>query len=227
MAATSFGSLAQHEIQPSCSVVIAHALGLVREGLATLCTIGSKYRVVGQFGQASEVLRFIEIHRPDIAVVDMGMTDLSPFLVVKRVKATNLPTKIILLGSEQRPRCVIDALRCGASGYLVKSSGIVQLLDALEQVSQGAVFVPPEVDLTELAQSAKAPDDPMTKLSPRESEVFTFLVQGIRVKEIAVRLELSPKTIDSHRSSLMRKLEIKTLAELVKFAIRHELQQPR
>ena len=227
MAATALRSLAQHEIQPSCSVVIAHALALVREGIAQLCAAGSKYRVVGQCSQASEVLRFIEIHCPDIAIVDISLTDLSPLLVVKRVKATNLPTKIILLANDYRPRCVIDAFRCGANGYLANSSGSAELLAALETVSQGAIFVPPEVDIDKLAKSANAVDDPMTKLSPRENEVFTFLVQGVRVKEIAVRLELSPKTIDSHRSSLMRKLETKNLAELVKFAVRHELQQLR
>src|SRR6185369_13773833 len=109
MAATALASLAQQEAQPSHSVVIAHTLALVREGLAQLCAAESKYRVVGQCSQASEVLRFIETHCPDIAVVDENLTDLSALLVVRRVKATDLPTKIILLGSEQRPRCVIDA----------------------------------------------------------------------------------------------------------------------
>jgi DNA-binding NarL/FixJ family response regulator len=120
---------------------------------------------------------------------------------------------------------VVEALRCGVSAFLLKSGPSVQLLEAFEQILDGGIYVSPQLELNKIFGPGQksSPDDPLEMLSAREYQVFTLLVEGIRAKEIAARLELSPKTVDTYRASLMRKLDIHDVAGLVKFAIHRDL----
>ena len=116
-------------------------------------------------------------------------------------------------------------MRCGVNGFLLKSAPWNQLVEAFDQVLDGGVYVSPELELNRIfSPSGKPePDDPLETLSMREHQVFSLLVEGIRAKEIAARLDLSPKTVDTYRASLMRKLDIHDVAGLVKFAIQRDL----
>ena len=207
------------------SILLADELTLVREGLAALCDAQPQFKVVGQFDQGAAALREIEEEQPDLAILDLNLTDLFTLEIVRRIREANLKTRVIVLSTRRDRKTVVEALRCGVSGYLLKSSSAQQLLEAFEQVLDGSVYVSPQLELNKLfASSQKAvPDDPLELLSAREYQVFSLLVEGIRAKEIAARLELSPKTVDTYRASLMRKLDIHDVAGLVKFAIHRDL----
>ncbi len=207
------------------SVVLADDLTLVREGLAALCSATLNYKVVGQFSEGTAALRMIEATQPDLAVLDLNLVDLFTLEIVKRVRAAGLKTKILVLSTRRDRKTVVEALRCGVSGFLLKSAPSTQMIEAFEQVLDGSVYVSPQLELNKIFTSnpKTAPEDPIDALSAREYQVFSFLVEGVRAKEIAARLELSPKTVDTYRASLMRKLDIHDVAGLVKFAIQRDL----
>jgi DNA-binding NarL/FixJ family response regulator len=209
----------------SYSVLLADDLTLVREGLAALCATHSQYQVVGQCSEGASALRLIERHRPDLAVLDLNLPDLFTMEVVRRVREANLPTKIVVLSMRKDRKTVVEALRGGVSGFLLKSAPSSEMLEAFEQVLEGSIYVSPQLELNKIfSTNHKAtPDDPLDLLSSREYQVFSLLIEGVRAKEIAARLELSPKTIDTYRASLMRKLDIHDVAGLVKFAINRDL----
>ena len=211
------------------SILLADDLVLVREGLAALCQAQPGFRVVGQCSEGSVALRLIETQRPDIAVLDLSLPDLFTLEIVRRVREANLPTKIVVLSIRRDRKTVVEALRCGVNAFLLKSAPSIQLLEAFEQVLDGGIYVSPQLELHKIfsAGTKSSPEDPLEALSAREYQVFTLLVEGIRAKEIAARLELSPKTVDTYRASLMRKLDIHDVASLVKFAIKRDLTSTR
>jgi DNA-binding NarL/FixJ family response regulator len=207
------------------SILIADELTLVREGLAALCQNQAGFRVVGQCSEGVVALRMIETQRPDIAILDLNLPDLFALEVVRRVNEAGLPTKIVVLSTRRDRKTVVEALRCGVSAFLLKSGPSLQLLEAFEQILDGGIYVSPELELDKIfcPGQKSSGEDPLQSLSAREHQVFSFLCDGVRAKEIAARLALSPKTVDTYRASLMRKLDIHDVAGLVKFAIQRDL----
>jgi DNA-binding NarL/FixJ family response regulator len=207
------------------SVLLADDLTLVREGLAALCAVHAQFRVMGQCSDGASALRMIESHKPDLAVLDLNLPDLFTMEIVRRVRDANLPTKIVVLSIRKDRKTVVEALRSGVSGFLLKSAPSSELLEAMDQVLDGSIYVSPQLELNKIFSTnhKNQPDDPLDLLSAREYQVFSLLIEGVRAKEIAARLELSPKTIDTYRASLMRKLDIHDVAGLVKFAINRDL----
>lgn len=207
------------------SVLIADELTLVREGLAALCEARGQFRLVGQCSGGVTALKMIEAQQPDIAVLDLNLPELFTLEIVRRIREANLRTKIVVLSIRRDRKTVVEALRCGVSAYLLKSGPSHQLLDAFAQILSGAIYVSPELELNKIFCPGQKPsaDDPLEALSAREYQVFSLLCDGIRAKEIAARLTLSPKTVDTYRASLMRKLDIHDVAGLVKFAIQRDL----
>ena len=144
---------------------------------------------------------------------------------MRRVKEANLATKIVILSTRKDRKTVVEALRGGVNAFLLKSAPAHELLEAFEQILDGGIYVSPQLELSKIFGSGQkaSPEDPIDQLSSREHQVFTLLVDGVRAKEIAARLDLSPKTVDTYRASLMRKLDIHDVAGLVKFAIQRDL----
>src|SRR5678815_4726672 len=188
------------------SVLLADDLTLVREGLAALCAAHSQYQVVGQCSEGVAALKLILNQKPDLAVLDLNLPDLFTMEIVKRVREANVPTKIVVLSTRRDRKTVVEALRCGVSGFLLKSAPSSELIEAFEQVLYGSIYVSPQLELDKIFSTnhKASPEDPLDLLSAREYQVFSLLVEGVRAKEIAARLELSPKTIDTYRASLMR-----------------------
>ncbi len=216
-------ALPQPEARP-VEILIADELTLVREGLAALCNSIPGYRVVAQAGSAGAALEAIQRLRPAIALLDLGLSDLAATEVIRRVREQGIPTRCALLSARKDRKTVLEALRTGASGYLLKSSRVEEMTEALAQFTQGGIYISPQIEVMSLFTEGKGHHhDPLELLSAREFQVFTLLVEGVRAKEIAARLALSPKTVDTYRSSLMRKLDIHDVAGLVKFAIQREL----
>ena len=207
------------------TVVLADELTLVREGIAVLCENGVPCRIVGQCGDGEAALRLITTLKPDVAVLELNLPKLFTLEVIRKVREAGLETRLVILSSQSDRKTVVEALRGGAHAYLLKSGPSRHLFDAIPQVVEGGIYVSPLLNLERVfgPSPRKAPLDPFDSLSAREHQVFSLLVEGIRAKEIAARLDLSPKTVDTYRASLMRKLDIHDVAGLVKFAIQRKL----
>lgn len=177
-------------------------------------------------GSAEAALAEIERLQPPLALLDLGLSDLAVTEVIRRVQVSKINTRCGVLSTRKDRKTVLELLRNGACGYVLKSSSAQQMAEALNQFTQGGIYVSPQVEIMTLigeGPGRNRGDDPIESLSSREFQVFSLLVEGVRAKEIAARLSLSPKTIDTYRSSLMRKLDIYDVAGLVKFAIRRDL----
>jgi DNA-binding NarL/FixJ family response regulator len=207
-------------------ILIADELTLMREGLSALCNSIAGYVVVSQVGTANAALAEIQRLQPDVALLDWNLADLAATEVIRRVRDLGLRTRCAVFSQRKDKKTVLEALRTGACGFLLKTSTYDQMAEALTQFVNGGIYVSPQIEVMSLfgePGSRNQVDDPIETLSSREYQVFTLLVEGIRAKEIAARLQLSPKTVDTYRSSLMRKLDIHDVAGLVKFAIKRDL----
>jgi len=211
------------------SILLADDLTLVREGLAALCEAQLQYHVVSQCADGASAMRFIESQKPDIAVLDLNLPDLFTLEIVRKLREAQVSTRIVVLSTRKDRKTVVEALRAGVNAFLLKSGPANHLLEAFEQILDGGIYVSPTLELDKIFSPGQktAPEDPLESLSAREYQVFCLLVEGTRAKEIAARLDLSPKTIDTYRASLMRKLDIHDVAGLVKFAIQRDLTSTR
>jgi DNA-binding NarL/FixJ family response regulator len=170
----------------------------------------------------------IERLEPTLALLDLGLSDLAATEVIRRVRDQGLPTRCAVLSTRKDRKTVLEVLRAGACGFVLKTSSPQQMAEALGQFTQGGIYVSPQIEVMSLFGEGNGRNqgaDPIESLSSREFQVFSLLVEGVRAKEIAARLSLSPKTVDTYRSSLMRKLDIHDVANLVKFAIKRELAE--
>ena len=222
--------VALHPSEPEAiELLLADELTLVREGLTALCNALAGFRVVSQVGSAEKALNEIQRLEPDIALLDLGLSDLAATEVIRRVREQGLRTRCAVLSTRKDRKTVLEVLRTGACGYVLTSSTPDQMADALSQFTQGGIYVSPQIEVMSLfgEGGGRSVEDPLEALSSREFQVFSLLVEGVRAKEIAARLALSPKTVDTYRSSLMRKLDIHDVAGLVKFAIRRDLADLR
>ncbi len=207
------------------TILLADEFSLVREGLAMLCESAGTYRVCSQCSDGVAALSEIQARKPDIAILDLNLPRLFSLEIVRKTRESGLATRTIILSQKADRKLVLEALRNGASGFLLKSAAPILLFETLSQVALGGIYVSPELEIEKLFLSQRKAEncDPLETLSSREYQVFSLLVDGIRAKEIAARLDLSPKTVDTYRASLMRKLDIYDVAGLVKFAIQRDL----
>jgi two-component system response regulator NreC len=211
--------------QKTYSILLAHPLTLVREGLAALCHQQLQYRVVDQCSDGATALRLIESRKPDIAVLDLNLPDLFTLEIVRRLRLARAETRIVVLSARKDRKTVVEALRSGVNAFLLKSGPAHQFMEAFEQILDGGIYISPLLELNKIFSPSQTagPENRFATLSPREFQVFSLLVEGTRPKEIGARLGLNPKTIDTYRVNLMRKLDIHDVAGLVKFAIQRDL----
>ncbi|MGI8742632.1 MAG: LuxR C-terminal-related transcriptional regulator [Bryobacteraceae bacterium] len=196
----------------------------MREGLAAICLSTCRHNVVGQCADGWAALTLIQQLQPDIAILDINLPGLHPIEVIRQAKVCRLPTRIGVLSTRSDRKTVLEALRGGVNAFLLKSGPSKHLLDSIDQMLGGGVYISPSLNMDEifLAREKPIPEDPFDTLSPREFQVFELLIQGDRPKDVAARLALSPKTIDTYRSSLMHKLGIHDVAGLVKYAMQRD-----
>jgi DNA-binding NarL/FixJ family response regulator len=207
------------------SVVVADELTMLCEGVAAICEHTLYYHVVGYCGDGLAAVRMIESLNPAIALVDLNLPELHGVAVIQKVRQSSSRAKLLIFSTRTDRKTVLDVLRGGANGFLLKTDPASCLLEAFRFVLGGGIYVSPQLKPAEIFVSHRSSISraPLESLSPREHQVFSLLVEGLRAKEIAARLDLSPKTVDTYRSSLMRKLNIFDVAGLVKFAIQKNL----
>lgn len=207
------------------TVIFADDHAIVREAFVAMCSSAPKLKVVGDCGDGLAALQMIQSERPDFAVIDLQMPKLGGLELIRRLRQDKHPCKLVVVSMNRDERTAAEALRAGADGYLPKDSPSRHLLDAIQYIQDGGVYVSPifRPDLLSRERTGLDPQDPLAALSERECDVFYYLVEGLRAKEIASQLGISPKTVDTHRAHLMRKLGIDSIAGLVRFAIKWRL----
>lgn len=207
------------------SVLLADEQTLFMEGLTRVCEETQRYRVVGHCSDGKSAVRMIRSTAPDIAVLDLGLPRMYALAVVQKVRHAGTTPKIVILSMRRDRKTVLESLRTGANGYVLKSDPASCLIDALDEVLGGSIYISPQFKLADIFSTSEdaPPQKPYEQLSAREHQVFTLLVDGLRSKEIADQLDLSAKTVNTYRSNLMNKLKIHDLPGLVKFAIRKKL----
>ena len=206
-------------------IILADDHLIVRQGLRSVLE-QEAYTVLGEAGDGREALRLAQELRPDVAVLDLAMPLLNGLDAAREISRVSPQTKTILLTMHTEDPYVMEALRAGVKGYLLKTQAAQDLVQAIREVSRGAMYLSPGISRTLVeAYLAKSelPPDPLT---PREREVLQLVAEGKTTKEVAVILGISVKTAESHRTRIMGKLEIHETASLVRYAIRRGLVQP-
>ncbi|HUO31572.1 MAG TPA: response regulator transcription factor [Bryobacteraceae bacterium] len=206
------------------TVIVAEDQAIIREGLVLVCQ-NRELQVLGQCSDGMAALEMIRTLKPDFALLDLNMPKLTGLQVVRKVRETEGGTRCIILTISREESSIREALKVGVDGYLLKDGPPRHLIDAINYIRDGGVYVSPLLRMAGLLPSSGEvrENDPLAHLSRREHDVFYHLVNGLRAKEIANLLDISPKTVDTYRASLMRKLSIHDLVALVKFAIEHNL----
>ena len=206
------------------TVVLADDHAIVREGIAALCA-SHGLRILGQCSNGNAAFEMISEMKPEFAILDLDMPEMTGVEAVRKLRASGCGAKLMILSISREESKVMEALRSGADAYLLKDGPSRHLLDAINFVRDGGIYVSPLLRGAGLFTKAERgqQEDPLASLSPREMEVFSYLVNGLRAKDIAELLEISPKTVDTYRASLMRKLNVHDLVGLVKFAIERNL----
>lgn len=206
------------------TIVLADDHVIVREGIAALCAANGM-RIVGQASDGATAMELITSLQPDFAILDLHMPGMTGVEAIRRLRSAGYTGKLMILSISREEATVMESLRAGADAYLLKDGPSRHLLDAISFVRDGGVYVSPLLRGAGLFTKSERsrPEDPLATLSPREMEVFSYLVNGLRAKDIADLLEISPKTVDTYRASLMRKLNVHDLVSLVKFAIERNL----
>ena len=206
------------------TLVLVDDHGIVREGIAAFCATRPDLQVIGQGSDGLEAVELILNLKPDFAVIDLNMPKLSGLDVIRRVRMAKSATSILVLSISRDENVIRDIFRSGANGYLLKDGPARHLFEAINYVLDGGQYLSPLIR-REVFENKMEEKDPLAQLSKREQQVFTFLVDGIRPKDIAKLLAISPKTVDTYRANVMRKLEVDGIAGLVRFAIQRNTQQ--
>ena len=205
-------------------LVIADDHAIVREGLKRIVGAAAGLEVVDEAADGTEVMRVVREKEFDVLVLDLSMPGRSGMELIKWVKAEKPKLRILVLSMHQELQYAVRAIKSGASGYLTKESAPEQLEQAIRKIAAGGAYISAEV-AEQLALGAMPGGEkpPHEALSDREFEVFGQLVAGTSVTEIAAALNLSVKTVSTHKANLMAKLGIGNQSELVRYAIRHGL----
>lgn len=182
--------------------------------------------VVGEARNGRQAVQLVMQLRPDVLMMDISMPDMNGFDATRRVHEFDPSVKVLILTMHDEEEIVARCLQAGAAGYIMKDAPAAQLLYAIETVRKGERYLSPVVLKKIVEGYVKNTNLPKTSydlLSPREREVLKLLAEGCSVKEVATRLNVSVKTVDTHKTNLMRKINVHDRAELIKYAIQRKL----
>ena len=200
---------------------------MMRDGLRGILAAEPGIEVVGEAADGRAALELARTLAPDVVVMDVGMREMNGIEATRQIKRERPATRVIVLSTYSDPRYVLSAHEAGASGYVLKLSAFDELLRAVRAVSAGRSYWSPEIAevvlVAKLREQSGSGSATRASLGPRESEVLQLLAEGRTSAQIARRLHVSIRTVETHRRNIMRKLGLHSVAELTKFAIREGL----
>jgi DNA-binding NarL/FixJ family response regulator len=203
------------------TILIADDHAIVREGLVSL--LRASYDVVDAVGDGHSLVDAASRLRPDIIVTDLSMPGIAGLDVVVRLRALAVESKVIVLTMHNDAELATQTLRAGASGFLLKLSAGDELVTAINEVLMGHVYLTPTLTREVMTLKANPVPAPGAALTARQREVLKLIVEGRRMKEIAAALNLSTRTVESHKYEMMATLGLGSTAELVRYALEHQL----
>ncbi|MXY50213.1 MAG: response regulator transcription factor [Gemmatimonadetes bacterium] len=210
------------------SIVIADDHHLVRQSIISLLEKYEDIEIVGEAADGYETLKLIQQKRPDVAIVDVAMPLLNGIETMRRVKSLDVNTNVVILSMHSDEVVVHEVLRNGARGYLLKNSVVEELIIAIRSASKGEIYLSPAIAQTALSnsfqtESASEALNILSRLSSRERETLQLIVEGHTNQAAAQILNISTKTVEKHRATLMKKLEVRNLPELILKAVKNRL----
>lgn len=200
---------------------------IVRQGLRAILKTEPDFQLIGEASDGLETLRLAERLSPDVLVLDLMMPGLGGLEVARQIAKRAPDTKVVILSMHSNIAYVVEALRAGASAYVLKESGAEELVAAIRAVAAGKrYFSPPISERAVGAYMEKAeetPLDPYNTLTAREREVLQLTADGLSGTEISEKLFISPRTVETHRANLMRKLGVRNQKELIRYALQRKI----
>jgi DNA-binding NarL/FixJ family response regulator len=205
--------------------LIADDHGIVRSGLRLLLDRQSDMQVVAEAEDGVDALQKAVSEKPDVAILDVAMPRMTGLQATHEIKKQSPETQVLILSMHDDERYLFEALRAGAAGYVLKRAADQDLLDAIRAAARGEPFLTPAAQQTLIRDFLERGEQP-SELTPREQEIVKLIAEAHTNREIAEILQLSEKTVESHRGNVLQKLGMRDRVELVRYAIRHGLVEP-
>ena len=205
-------------------IVVADDHTIVREGLKQILTAAGDLEVVAEAQNGFEVMDRVRALDFDVLLLDMSMPGKSGIELIKQVHAEKPRLRILVLSMHEEHQYAVRAIRAGAAGYLTKEGASAQLVSAIRRVAAGGAYI--SADVAEQLALGAMPDakgPPHSTLSDREFQIFRMIAEGRSVSDIAERLNLSVKTVSTHKANILQKMNMSTQAELIRYALTHRL----
>jgi DNA-binding NarL/FixJ family response regulator len=211
----------------SISVLLVDDHQIFREGLRSLINSGDLAQVIGEAGDGAEAVRLADELRPQLVIMDLTMPIMNGIDATREIVKRCPGTKILALSMESDRFFVVEVLKAGATGYLLKDTAFAELADAIKTVASGQTYLPEKISAVLVQEFLQCIPEDMSvvyqKLTPRERNMLQLVADGKSIKEIAHILDISTKTVDNHRQAIMQKLNLFSIAELTKYAVRNGL----
>ena len=202
-------------------VVMVDDHAVVRTGYRTLLGNASGIEVVAEADSGESGFRAFIEHNPDIVIMDISLPGISGFEAIRRIIARSSGAKILAFSMHEDTAFVEQALQAGARGYISKSSAPIILVEAVKQIAAGNIYLEPDIAQRLAFQKTRGPTSPFANLSTREFEIFCLLAEGLSATDIGAGLSLSAKTISNYSTQIKNKLDVSSIAEIARMAIRH------
>ena len=212
-------------------LVVVDDHGVVRRGVRALLESHPGWQVVGEGGNGREAVELVRTLHPDVIILDLSMPDMNGLEATRRIVGESPQTEVLVLTMHHSEQLAREVLQAGARGYLLKSDADQNLIAAVDSLSQHKPFLTSTVtefvhdgymQLTDRSEN----DDGAAMVTPREREIIQLIAEGHSSKQTATVLGVSVKTVDAHRANIMRKLRLRSVSDLVRYAIRNQIVQP-
>jgi DNA-binding NarL/FixJ family response regulator len=213
----------------SVRILIVDDHAVVRRGVKALLETRRGWRVVAESATGEEAVQRAKRHKPDVVLLDISLQDSNGFVVTRQILKVSPHSKVLILSMHETEQAVRDALDAGARGFVFKSDLDRDLLNAVEMVAQGIQFLTPkasEMVVERYLKGEAGPGQGDAGLTGRQRQVARLLAEGETNKEVAAALNISVKTVETHRSEIMRRLDLSSFSDLVRYAVREGIVKP-
>lgn len=206
-------------------VMLVDDHAVVRAGYQMLLKNSPDLEVIAEADSGEEAYRLHSTHQPDVIVMDLSLPGISGLETIKRIHSRDSKTKILVFSMHEETIFVEQALQAGASGYITKSSDPQLLVEAIKKLSNGDKYIDPELAQQLAIEKSRGQDSPLSDFSAREFEIFCMLAEGLNTSEVAKKLSLSYKTVANYSTQIKTKLDVATVADIARIAIRYNIIQ--